>query len=250
MATTGNNLDSALTRLGSAELEFAFEELIYLHARQMNEIGFTSETPTQEAKRTFAALSHARQQTVLEDLFSTTQLIQDARMQPERFLVSSADLTLSQEVNYLQMFLFRRKLRLVDSAILDLIEEGDVIEIYDHRAIQLYRSWSFFKFCSYSLVDLLLHDWNELYSRPTWVVSKLFETAPRLFAPGAKTIAYELPEYLISERLNHQRRSMLFKMKFASPLVDPVTSQTTCFITTGTLKLLSCSEKRPQVEFL
>src|ERR1700722_7850089 len=41
----------------------------------------------------------------------------------------------------------------------DYLEKEHLIEIYDQDGVQLYRNFAFFRYCSYSLLELALIDW-------------------------------------------------------------------------------------------
>lgn len=52
------------------------------------------------------------------------------------------------------------------------ITDEDIVEIYSPESIQMFRNLKFYETTSYTLADLLLYEWHELYSRPT----KIYET--------------------------------------------------------------------------
>lgn len=61
------------------------------------------------------------------------------------------------------------------SDFLNNITEEDIVEIYSPDGIQIFRNLKFYETTSYSLADLLLYEWYELYSRPTKIYEKLAE---------------------------------------------------------------------------
>ena len=174
-------------------------------------------SPSQECLQSFAGLSSERQHHIETALQEYLDVIGDLNSA----VVVPADVSREQEIKLLKRALWLRKLRLADSAILDVIDNRDIIEIYDDRGVQIYRSWSFFQYCSYSLVDLQVYDWDILFARPNWVAKELWQISEKAFAPGAKTTSMDhLPEYLICERLKKHNRAFLMKMKYTSPVTD------------------------------
>lgn len=154
------------------------------------------------------------------------------------------------EVASLKRALSRADLRLADDHFFDVIDEGDIIEVFSIEGVQLYRSWSSYQYCSYSALELKLYDWDELYMRPSWVAKTLWEMLPQVLMPGAKTLAYDIPEYVMTERLHKQKRALLFKMKYVSPLVSISEGRTTAFVSTGALKVLKEASPNPDILIL
>lgn len=155
----------------------------------------------------------------------------------------------SSDIDQLKRFLEKNRFRLNDSSFFDLIEEGDVMEVYDHRSIQIWRNWAFFKLCPYSLVELFVNDWNKLFARPTSVVEKLMAMMPGLFSERAKTQQYEIPEYLLSAREFPDSNGMLFKMKFVTTIFNHV-GQPVAILTTGAVQILPEVRVGREVNFL
>src|SRR5690606_14370708 len=58
-------------------------------------------------------------------------------------------------------------------SFVDKIDEDDLIEIYNLENIQIFRNLKFYETTTYSLEDLLLYDWPELYSRPKRMTEQL-----------------------------------------------------------------------------
>lgn len=44
------------------------------------------------------------------------------------------------------------------SDLLDHLAHGDVIEIYDHNQVQVFRNLRFFELCTYGVFEILVHD--------------------------------------------------------------------------------------------
>lgn len=145
-------------------------------------------------------------------------------------------LELNNELSFIKRSLNRRNLVLGDSSIDSLIKDSDIIEVYDSSGVQICRSWSYFKMCSYSLPELLTYSWSELYLRPKFVENKLKDIALSLFSSKSTTVTYDIPKYLINEKFSRGKNSFLFLMKFASPVLCKDTKNIIGFITTGELE--------------
>ncbi|MBX3018458.1 MAG: hypothetical protein KF767_11245 [Bdellovibrionaceae bacterium] len=154
------------------------------------------------------------------------------------------------EIQSFKWALKKADLDLADPDFCDYFEEDDIIEVYSEQGVQLYRSWSCYRHCSYSVLELKLYDWDTLYQRPSWVAKTLWDMMPRLFEPGQKTIAYNIPEYVMTERLQKHNRRLLFRMKYASPLLDKSTGRTCAFVSTGHISLLRDASPSPDILIL
>src|SRR5690349_11472052 len=97
-----------------------------------------------ETKELFRLLSSERQEQILCDLENTRALL--TKVQLDAIGGQSRAL----EIKNLKTFLEMMNLKLADESFFDVINEDDMIEVYDSRAIQIYRNWAFFKHCPYS----------------------------------------------------------------------------------------------------
>lgn len=151
---------------------------------------------------------------------------------------------------FIKRSLSRRSLEYVDSSLESRFNDGDVIEVYDSTGVQICRSWSYFKNCSYSLTDILSFSWGELYSRPRLIEKDLLVKMTQLFTKDATTFDYNLPEYVVSEKFSKRKYSFLFSMKYASPVRDKNSKQIVAFVTTGELKKLFIDHSHDNTHFI
>ncbi len=101
------------------------------------------------------------------------------------------------------------------------LTEEDVVEIYDRSSLQLYRSFSFFGLCSYSLEELYSRPWFELYHRE----EKFHEMNLGLlhkFVSGQlmKTEPTGIPMHEVRELKAPKMRSSMIQPHLVSPLFD------------------------------
>lgn len=200
----------------------------------------TETTPTQTVEL-FTTLPEEQRTIAVRDLSSTLNALIE--------LESSSPNGGYKEVAQLNRFLSERRLKMRDSDFPTLIDDGDIVEIYDSRAVQIYRNFNYLKYCPYSLTELLIHDWNTLFQRPKWVIDRLMTIMPTLFEKNARTYEYDIPEYLVSARMRRNSPGMLYNMKFATPLLDE-NGHTVAFITTGTVRFVPDLKVGLQIDFL
>ena len=185
--------------------------------------------PSEALYKDFGTLDLGRQSMVLNNLKMMCEINEEILSTPE----IAPKLNHKSEIKLLQRALDKFGLRAKDSELDFKISDGDIFEIYNSEGLQIYRNWNFFKFCSYSLAELLTYDWTTLYERPTSVVNALMGLLPQIFGPDATTIQYEIPEYVLTERYLERTKAFKVKMKLASPLLDRQTGAVSSFITTG-----------------
>jgi hypothetical protein len=206
--------------------------------------GFELTLPTDKIFADFLDLQVARQNKALSNLELTCEINKIIDPKNEFEITPALELKLLKEA--LRKFGFEPK----DQSIFEKIGDQDIVEIYSGEGVQIYRSWSFFKFCSYSLAELLIYDWNTLYERPASIVNSLFELAPLLFTPEATTMPYGLPDYVLVERYMDRNRVFNVKMKLASPLIEKNSGVTSAFISTSEIKHLEFGQATSTLSFI
>lgn len=116
------------------------------------------------------------------------------------------------------------KLNLLGEAgLTNEIMNGDVIEIFNAELIQVYRSFSYFALCHYSLVELSAYPFYELYERASSVTKPLLDGAATIFSGQATRVNFDIPEYTVRELMTEERRTYLIKEKLGVRVVSPVT---------------------------
>lgn len=107
----------------------------------------------------------------------------------------------------------------------DMLKDGQIIEIYGHDMIQLYRSLSFFKFCGYSLLDISVHEWYVLWDRPKRALELLVDHAKKALAGGVAVEPFSTPRHIVREGFmtglpDIKPRAYLAEFKHIGSLVD------------------------------
>lgn len=150
--------------------------------------------------------------------------------------IVAGELDSAQEYNLVKQFLFRYKMKLCDDSVLERIGKDDFFEIYDHQGIQIYRSWSFFKFCRYSIDEILTQSWSELYNRPEFVTKKLLSLIPLIFGPAKNIVPYNIQQFVLSEAKLSPSMSYEVHMKWACPIEDIFSGQVVAFLSIASAK--------------
>jgi hypothetical protein len=129
----------------------------------------------------------------------------------------------------------------LDKNIFNLIDEDDVIEIYNDEGIQLYRNITFCKLCSYSLLDLAVNSWDELYDKPTAIKNKIMSKINEVMTTSEGTVAYEMSSYIQREKFIYAKtlKTFLVKPKFISPLLDNLSGRRVAMLSTYSAKILT-----------
>ncbi len=125
------------------------------------------------------------------------------------------------EIKCLKIAISTLKLK-VHESVFKSIGMGDVIEIYGMDFIQVYRSFSFMKYCGYSLLDLLLYQFPELYERSPYLTDMIVEEAKKVLASSDQSYhsLADIPVHVLRERFSFDRRLSLVDLKFATPVFN------------------------------
>ncbi len=126
------------------------------------------------------------------------------------------------------------------SDLFQFITPGDIIEIHTANFTQIFRNFSFFEFCSYSLEDLYCRSWIKLYKRPAAIEIELMKVGTQAFSGlYDSTIAVVVPEHIVEETSSRRQLKLRVNMKFGSPLFDIVTGKPAAVISIEAAEKLS-----------
>lgn len=105
--------------------------------------------------------------------------------------------------------------------LFDQIDDGDLIEIYDDRNIQIFRNFQFFRVCSYTLDDLLCRPWWELFRRDLNIINRIMKTAEKIYAQNMRhSISLDFGRHTVDEIDSPRRYHAVVENKILSPLID------------------------------
>jgi hypothetical protein len=123
------------------------------------------------------------------------------------------------EVTYISIALKKFGLTFRDSRFLETIEQGDIIEIYNSEGIQIYRNFEFFDKCSYSLLDLLSHEWNVLYERSQTMTDAILSRVYQVIQNSTGTEGFGIEDHTLREKFHPTGKIFRMRLKYISPLV-------------------------------
>lgn len=109
------------------------------------------------------------------------------------------------------------------------IEPGDIIEVADSDCVQIYRSFSYFALCNYSILELSTYPWYELYERPSAITDLLMQAAKPLLEGQKSRIQFShIPEYSLRELLTEECAVFTMREKFAQRLISNLNGKSYC----------------------
>lgn len=217
-----------------------FASLINQLKHHSKRLGIPAADPSPQVFEFFFALAPARRCEVIRE-FERTILdcaTYELEAKQEKF-------TFKQEIGSLRKFLSGAKLKLAGGYdISDFAKEDEVVEVYSLSHTQIFRSWSCFNYCSYSLADLLVYDWTTLYERPQWVVQRILEELEPLIKGQIDFVEHQIPPYILRERLPGHCNVIHMDMKYIARLVDVDSDEIRGFIavTAATLEPIDPSK--------
>lgn len=146
------------------------------------------------------------------DLLRYVTAIQEASISNPR--VSNKDMT-KNILNFLKFS--------TPNEFLNSITDKDIVEIYNPDGIQIFRNLKFYETTTYSLSDLLAHEWHELYYRSSKITEKLMGFAQQIFENDSNEIVYEMnevPVHLIKEIKASPIQLCEIRFKKIAPVID------------------------------
>lgn len=138
------------------------------------------------------------------------------------------------EANRLRRAISAFGLRAIDESVFEKIDEGDIVEIYRDTGVQLYRNVVFVNLCSYNLLDLAVHSWDELFEKPAVVIDAIHDRIQKVLSGTFDTLSFEIRPFVQKEKFIYAKtlRTYLVTPKVISPLEDALCGRRTAFITT------------------
>lgn len=105
------------------------------------------------------------------------------------------------------------------SDILEKIDDEDVIEVYSHEQVQVFRNPMFFTYSSHSIEELLCLPWYRLYRRHWLKTLQVMRTAWRMVSGRIRqTEAWNIKPHLVEEIDSEKKYRMEIQFKYLSPL--------------------------------
>lgn len=109
------------------------------------------------------------------------------------------------------------------SEMFGVLEDQDIVEIYDNSLIQVFRNLRFFEICSYSLVELLTYEFPELYYREDSITQRLLKQVFSLLNEEQfKVLKADAPLHRVQETFSDHKNEYFIRQKYIAPLRDRV----------------------------
>lgn len=145
----------------------------------------------------------------------------------------------------------------VDDSFWNVLEDGDVIEVYNSSMTQLYRSRSFFEITGYSLLDLTANEWYHLFERPAKIQQMMMEQVENILKKASNTpTLLDIPVHLMKERCDLGfveppiSRAVEVKFKYLASIKKHPLKPADGFIVTCRARLLGLGEETKNIDFI
>lgn len=128
---------------------------------------------------------------------------------------------INRNYRHINSFLKKFRLQLQNPDFLNLINDGDVIEIYALNHQQLFRSVEFFDFCDYDLETMTFVPWMYLFERSDSIQAKIFEVLNNVTQNKIGILsAPQIPRHLLRENYNGMNFIFEYHMKHCGCVID------------------------------
>jgi hypothetical protein len=203
------NYSSSTERLDRAQsLLYAIETLAISR-------GLKLPKPQAQSLDRFQSLSRRVQDRFIGNLQLYQPIFEDFLHMADEFL----DVDVAGEWRCLEVAQQRYDLRF-PSKLSDYIDEGDIIEIYDVDAIQVYRNLNFFRTTNYNLLDIISNPWMELWDRSRIVQGQLESMVARVMDTDAEDVSpCGVPQHILKERAFDQSQALITQPRFVTKVM-------------------------------
>ncbi|HVJ64939.1 MAG TPA: hypothetical protein VM901_06765 [Bdellovibrionota bacterium] len=107
---------------------------------------------------------------------------------------------------------------------LNTIGHDDVIEIYSLENKQIFSSCNFWSLVSYSIEDVFLEEFWDLYHRDDYVNQQIFERLQKTLQENETTF-FAMDDHVMEETKSPNKHKFLMNIHAVSPLYDRNTNQ-------------------------
>lgn len=188
--------------------------LLALHSmdKMLGQSALAREAPSAESIKTLVQLEPSQRINLLNQVHQclTNRIKMNAGF---------PDLTLEEEKVILEDVFKTLQVKPMDD-VFSYLRDGDVIEIYTNTGFQLYRNMEWFRLTSYSLLDVFMHPFSELYERPHRVIEMIWSEALAKFSNPNGTTICKVPPHTLREKSSRARLAFEVHFGYLSPLVD------------------------------
>lgn len=108
------------------------------------------------------------------------------------------DQTSFDEVFYAQSAIKKLNFKVSDR-FWQTLTSDQVVEIYGLDMCQIYRSFNFFKFSGYSILDISVFEWFKLWERPKLILNTLMDEVKEVISNKLEVMASQVPTHILRE---------------------------------------------------
>lgn len=117
--------------------------------------------------------------------------------------------------------------------LFDRISQNHFIEIYNSAGIQVYRNLEFCKIVSYSIAEMSVYRWDQLYKRDESITNLIIKDGvQRGFSGTRELFKLNIPVHRVSEVFGGRNREFTAEFSHLCPLVDKTTKAVTHILST------------------
>lgn len=120
------------------------------------------------------------------------------------------------------------KLRIIcDDSVYEKVEGTDVVEILDKNLTQVYRSFSCFYLCNYSILELTSVPFFDLYERSSVITKSLIDACGEVLEGRSNlTSLAAIGSYPVRELLTEEKNSFFIQEKFVAKSLGCIDGKT------------------------
>ncbi|OQW53396.1 MAG: hypothetical protein A4S09_07290 [Proteobacteria bacterium SG_bin7] len=192
----------------------------------------------ESAARNFGIHFSGYSQISLNKFNSLPQISQTAIIESISFLASvidSIDPRIDKtrfELEVINRVVRAAKLK-VPSDFLNVIEQGDIVEIYDFKSqTQIYRNLEFLRISSYDLLFAIATPFPELFERDEEIGPMLIKRTEDVALKQDSVNMWNIPDHQLIEKLHVNKRIFAMKMKYISPVYCETTGARVAWVST------------------
>lgn len=205
-----------------------FEELVNTHAQ------IPGREISEGVWKYFLTLTAEQQHSVIEQITAYTEILIEATNE-------KISLTGDKRLSWFAL----KKLNLIPpSQLLELVKENDYTEVYNQAGVQIFRNLEFYKLVSYSIAEMTLHPFHELYHRDQAVLDQIIQQG---FVQGFSGIKepYKLniDVHEGTEINSNEARKFQVSFGYLAPIVDKNHKVAAVFATSQVKRLYIRREK-------
>ena len=158
----------------------------------------------------------------LKEAKKQERILKDSLVYADVFTAVGAETNPVENIERRLLEVCANKLGIVfDPNVYNTVTNDHIIEVYNEDLIQIYRNLSFFNLCSYNLLDLLSHEYYELYERSVQVNTQLFEvikvlnSRPYNLEPISLT---HIAPHVMREKFSDEQKSFIIQFQTMHPV--------------------------------